>query len=664
MPEGTKTIDDTLEDDKRNTPDFWKKWVKKAKEAAKNHHDAGRAAWREYEKVARDSDTGVLGGGRDSKPYPIYWSSCKTLEPAYYSRTPKILSKRKGGINDGIALTMSLVVERMGEFFVDSVDFDDVMQSGVLDFIHTDKSTTQVSYEKGTKTKKEQVPLSTDGETLFDEEGLPFEGDWQQAPDGSYFYEKDTQIPWPVIKFMPCPFDEVLHTPDAKCDAEIYEKAYYFYMPKEEAEKRFPKKEINWKSGARDKKDPDFVDKGPDPSGKYLEGWECWCLSTKKVYWISDQCEEGFLDYKEDPYKLRGFFPSPKFIIGSRPSKHLYPTPVFLQLISLIDELHSAADRISILIKRVKRCALVDGSNPDLLMALNQLEDGEYVSCDNLQQVLEKGGVDNLVWFIPVKELVDAIGELSQMQEKFKNEFFEWFGVPDILRGQTDPMETAAAQELKTGAAQDRFKFPKKLVARLARDSIEMMIDLALSVMEDEQIAEIVNLEFMDPPHQERFTEAVAALRADDIRMVRVDIDTDSMSFLDDQLRAVKINNGVATLSRGLEQIAQMVQTSPDYAGVALQALLLSLEAMGLGKEFEDMVRKSVQGLIEKAENPPEPPPLDVTVEKILLTPEVGVTLAAPPAPIWTVKFVPNSKVKGVSALAPPPDDSPLTEHL
>jgi hypothetical protein len=136
-----------------------------------------------------------------------------------------------------------------------------------------------------------------------------------------------------------------------------------------------------------------------------------------------------------------------------------------------------------------------------------------------------------------------------------------------------------------------------------------MMIDLALSVMEDEQIAEIVNLPFMDPPHQERFAEAVAALRADDIRMVRVDIDTDSMSFLDDQLRAVKINNGVATLSRGLEQIAQMVQTSPDYAGVALQALLLSLEAMGLGKEFEDMVRKSVQGLIEKAENPPEPPP-------------------------------------------------------
>lgn len=616
MPEDTSTeglIE--LEDDKRNTPDYWRRWVKKASqgEAPKRHRESAAAAWREYEKEETLGSGGsVLEGNRSAKPYPIYWSSCKTLEPAYYSRTPKVLSKRKGGISDAVALTMSLIIERMGEHFEDCTDFDDVMQSAVLDFIHADKATTQVSYEMEDRVRKVPVPLmlGPEGDSLIDEAGVPFEGDWKQDGQGGFFYEKEEIYQAKKIKFMPCPYDEVLHTPDAKCETEIYEKAYYFFLPEDEAKKRFPGKEFNWKTGDRTKEDKSILETpAPTPLGKYIEGWECWCKSTKKVYWISEQFEGGFLDVKDDPYKLRGFFPSAKFILGSRPSKHLYPTPVFMQLLPLIDELHCAADRISILIERIKRRALVDGSNVELLAALNSLSDGEYVAVDNLQQVLEKGGVENLVWFIPVKELVDCITELSQIQEKFKNEFFEWFGVPDILRGQTDPIETAAAQEMKTGAAQDRFKFPKKLVARLARDSIEMMIDLALSVMSDEEIGEIVNVRHMDPGHQSRFAQALADLRADEIRMVRVDIDTDTMSFLDDQLRSAKINNGVVTLSRGLEQISQMLQIDPSFAAVALQALLLSLESMGLGKEFEDMVREGVNALIEKAKNPPEPPP-------------------------------------------------------
>jgi hypothetical protein len=616
MPDDIKTISQVKEisgdpEDKRDTHEFWRRFIKKAKDAAADHQENARAAWREYEKINSQTGTSVLSSNApDARPYPIYWSSCRTLEPAYYSRTPKILSKRRAGVTDPVASTMCLVVERLGDYFVDITDFDDVMQAAVLDFIHGDKACPQVSYVEEPKKVQVQVPLIPDGDQLIEEDGTPFEGEPEQDEQGNWFYTKSETQKNYVIKLMPCPYDEILHTPDAKCEAEINEKAYYFFMNKEEAEKRFPDKTINWKSGRRDRKDPDKLERDNiAPIGKYVEGWECWSKSNEKVYWISEQFMDGFLDSKDDPYKLRGFFPSPKFIIGNRPSKHLYPTPVFVQLFTLIEELHSAAARISVLINRVRRRALVDGANPELELALNQLSDGEYVAVENLQQILEKGGMDNLVWFIPVKELVDAITELSGIQEKFKNEFFEWFGVPDILRGQTDPVETAAAQEMKVSAAHDRFKFCKKLVARMARDSIEMMIDLALTVMDDEQLADICNVSYMEPEHQQRFAEALSALRADDIRTVRVDIDTDSMSFLDDQLRAAKINDGVATLSRGLEQIAQMVQTSPDYANVALQALLLSLEAMGLGKEFEDMVRASVAVLIQKAMNPPQPPP-------------------------------------------------------
>jgi len=608
MSEDTNSTADAPEM-RQDTPLFWKRWLKAAKgEECERHFKAGRAAWNEYEK--RDSNSGVDDAVK-AKPYPIYWASCKILEPAYYARTPKILSTRRCGIKDGIALTMSLIVERLGEYFVDSTDFDDVMQSAVLDFIHSDKATTQVTFDLEPRRIKKRVNLIPDkkGKKLVREDGLPGADDhpYQEDAQGP-FIEEPQMVNWPKIKFMPSSFDETLHTPDARCEAEITEKAYYFYMPQEQAEQRFPGKEINWKTGK--KKDIDDVDGvGEDDEGPvsaYVEGWECWCKTTGKVYWVSDQCHDGFLDVQEDPYRLRNFFPSPKFIIGSRPSKHLYPTPIFIQLLPLIDELHCAAARVSTLIERIKRRALIDGSNPELILALNRLDDGEYVAVENLQQILEKGSIDNMVWFVPVRELVQAITELASLQDKFKDEFFEWFGVPDILRGQTDPIETAGAQELKTGAAHDRFKFPKKLVARLARDSIELMIDLALSVMEDEQIAEIVNVKYWEEPHQQRFSEALETLRDDDMRLVRVDIDTDSMSFLDDHIRSQKVNMGVTTLSRGLEQIAQMMDKEPAYANVALQALLLMLENLGLGKEFNDILKESIGGLIEQAQNPPE----------------------------------------------------------
>jgi hypothetical protein len=416
------------------------------------------------------------------------------------------------------------------------------------------------------------------------------------------------------------PYDEVLHTPDAKSESEIKAKAYYFNLSSEEAKDRFGEdvsKKIHWKSNKTTKRseEKDRETESEDTHlnnapGSYVEGWECWCEETGYVYWVSNQYVEGFLDEKKNPYGLQGMFPSTKFIIGSKPSKSMYPTPNYIHVMPTISELHKLQNRIFNLITGIRRRALVDGANEELIYALNSLQGGEFVAIENLQSIIEKGGIENLVYWVPVQELVQAIGELQALDEKFKNDHYEWFGVPDILRGTTDPIETATSQEIKQSSAHDRFKFAKKQVRVLARDTIEMQIDLMLGMYSDEKIMRLVGFEFMTPMEQSVFPAALQFLRDDDERSIRIEIETDSMSFLDEQFRAQQMNIAIGTVTQGLQHISQTAQISPDFAKVGLHTLLMGLEVISPGgKDFQGGIKQAVDALIDQIENPPEPPP-------------------------------------------------------
>jgi hypothetical protein len=603
-----------VEENRYKTPDYWRRWIKAVKKASQDHFDQAKEAWDEYELF-------------ENRPYPIYWSSVKTLEPAYYSRTPKILTEREFGIHDPVALTASLIAERVGKHLIGESDFDAVMQKVVLDFIHADKATAQVTYTADFKEEEARVEIAQleDGSFINAKTQEVFDGDVSQDDLGLFANEMQ-KVPYNQrVRAVECSYDEILHSPEAKSESEIKEKAYYFLMDRQEAERRFGKdvaSKINWKT----KREAMSKEVGTEASrdlteivGEYIEGWECWYLPDAWVCWVSDQYQDGFLDQKDDPYGLKGFFPSPPFIISSRPSKTMYPTSAFQHLKACADQLHDAAERVTQLSAGAKRRALVDGADEDLIAALNSSEEGEYVAMTNLAKIVEKGGIENSVLWVPIGELVKAITELSNLQDKFKNEFFEWFGVPDILRGATDPLETASAQEIKSSAAHDRFKFQKKQIATLARDLIEMMTDLALAVYNEDLLKQIAGFDFMTPEHQGRWDAALQMLRDPKVRVVRLAIDTDTMSFVDEQQRAYKTQQAAQVLTNGLDKVYKMLEMSPDYAAVGLQALLLSLNAISPGKEFEDSVKKSVNALIEKAQapKPEQPPPPDYEMLKI-----------------------------------------------
>lgn len=616
----------------KSTVDWWFKWLKASKKSAKNHFIDSREAWREFEKANIENPNSQNSQQVESNVYPVYNFATQIIQAGLYARTPELTTEREFDINDDIASTMCLIVERLGKYFIRTSNFDDVFQCVVGDFVHAAKTTTQVLYE--TDFIEQEVPVflsggDEKGQPIFvSQDGSVYDGEVEQDATGYTGKQTIADPKTQVVKLGVVNFDEILHTPTAKTQDAIKEMAYYFSFTRAEAQGKFDPDVLQnfpWRKGLgrKDNVDDDSLankDSTVENPEEYIDGWECYCFDTKKVYWVSESYRQGFLKPPvPDPYGLKGFFPSPKFIIQNRPRKSLYPRPPYIHLRPTTSQLHVMYQRVFELIDSVRRRAIVDGDD-DVVSALNA-GDQEFVTAKSLKNIVEKGGLDKMIWYVPVQELVQAISELNALEDRFTTNVEKWFGTPDILQGVTDPIEAMGTQQIKAKAGTDRFKVPKKAVQQLARDSIQMMIDLAFKVFGDPKIADIAGFKYMTPEHQQRFPMALQTLRDDNESLIRIDIETDSLTFVDDGLKLQQRNNAIQATVDGIEEVSKMIQENPAMGALALRTVLLTLDGISEGKKFADEVKQIGDELIKIAQQP-KPPPPDYEAQKLQIMQE------------------------------------------
>lgn len=618
----------------KKTVSDWLKWIKAAKKAASRHWQDTREAWREFEKDTDDRDSGRSNNrGEAPKVYPAYYAAVETLLPAFYARTPQLVTERAFEIDDDVANTMALINQRVGKYFLRTSGFDETMKSSTADFIHAAKACNQIIYKAEIGKERKELQ-KVDEQTYVGADGQPYAGEVKQDTETkAYFGESDAaDEDSQCIELRPVPSDEIIHSPNAKVFDDIREIGIYFSFTKEEAQERFDAEVLAnypWKKGVDNKgTEPDDLGRERlETSEYYMDGWECCDKDSKTVYWVSESYPTGFLKPPAlDPWGFKGFFPITPFIVMNKPRKTLYPRPAYIHLRPTLTQLHVMYQRVFELIDSVRRRAIVDGDD-DLVSALNA-GDQEYISAKSLKSLIEKGGLESMVHYVPVAELVQAIVELNQQQEIFDSNVAKWIGVPGILRGESDPIEAVGTQEIKATAAHDRFRVYKKDIQQMARDSIEMMLDLAYGTFSDQKIARIAGFDYMKPEDQQRFPEALARLRNDTERVIRIDVETDSMTFIDQGLKAQRRNLAIQTALNGVNTVAQMAQENPVMANLALRTVLLGLEGLDDGKQYQDEIKSIGKQLIEAAQNPPPPPPTppDYEAQKVeVMAREVAV---------------------------------------
>ena len=281
--------------------------------------------------------------------------------------------------------------------------------------------------------------------------------------------------------------------------------------------------------------------------------WEIWNRSTREVLWIIREGGGCALRVDPDTLGLQGFYPIPKPICAVVTTDTMIPKAFYDLYAHLAADLDDTSRRISDLTAKIKVRGGYNAANRDIANLLTA-DDGKLLPVDGVD--LMSGGLQNHIWLVPILEWVNALKELYMSRDQQKNAIYEIIGIADIIRGATNPYETATAQRMKGTVGSGRMLGVQTGVANFVRDLMRLKSDIIARNFDAETLTRMTG---------ENVTPTVMdILRNDFTRFCSIDIETDSTVQADE-----------ATEKEANAQIMQVIGGTMQAAGGLLQTGLL-----------------------------------------------------------------------------------------
>jgi hypothetical protein len=440
-----------------------------------------------------------------------------------------------------------------------------------------------------------------------------------QQDDQGYFQMEDS-LDSVCCEILPLHYRDCLHTPNARWEEEITWKAYRSVLTRKQFKKQFGDKfDVPFQTIKADDKTPEDEKLLPV---EYAIIWEIWDKDEGDVKWLCEGYRESLLkplnlqktddqEESELDYELDNFFPSPPFILGTCGPDGMFPVPDYVQLRPLIGQLHGLADRLQQHVLALKSTGIYDGAVPGLKEALENVQSGQFKALNNFAELVDDKtpGLEKILRFFPMQEISETIRTIIEVVAQYENKFNEIYGIPDIVRGVTDPNETADAQQRKGQYHSIRTSTRSRQFQAMVRDTVEIACDLMWKKFPERKLREIVGVKHWDMQDQQKWPEVLLLLQDDDERKIRVDIETDSTIAQDEAEEIEQASFLAKTLTDGLAAVAAAVQQNPLFGPPAMGALEMVIGKTRYGRYLEPLFRKAKESFTQQLENPSPPPP-------------------------------------------------------
>jgi hypothetical protein len=485
-------------------------WLNQIDAFKKKHDDWSKKSWKIIEKY-RDEKK------RSTSEFNILWSNTETLKSSLYSATPVPSVTRRYKDADPIGLQVSEVLKRNLSYSVDSYDFDDVMQSVTEDYCLPGRGVVRVKYIPTYDKVQSRIPAEPVGFAI-DEMG-------QQQPQ----YAEGVEMSDDIGPFTLGEFEEKVVYEEALCEYVFWEDfafdvtrkwkdckwvAFKGSYTRKQAVKEFGDKAYKLAMDYTASNDSNKKIE-PDKENKAIV-WEIWDKEKRKQYFVAPSYPDGVLKVEDDPLNLEGFFPCPKPIVAVSTNDTPVPVPLYTLYQDQAEELNRVSSRISALIARLKVTGAYNAVN-DELVRISEAEDGHFIPIEGLGPDVR---IDDMVSYWPIEKIAEVLAGLYRQREEIKQVIYDITGLSDILRGQTDPNETAAAQQLKSKFGGIRQSPRQKVIQKFARDLFRLKAEIMAEKFSPQTLSMVANMEVTP--------EMVDLMRNNHPRNFRIDIETDS----------------------------------------------------------------------------------------------------------------------------------------
>ena len=518
--------------------------------------------------------------------FNVLWSNVQTLKAATYARMPQPDVSRRYRDNDPVGRVASLMIERALDFEVKNYpDFANTMRAVVYDRFLGGRGTCWVRYEP--ITRKEEVHPHQLGEMVTDADPEPVTID--------------------VLDFEMAPVDYV-HWNDfghnvCRTWSEVSVVWRKVYMGRRALKERFG--EVGGTVPLDSVPDDKQTRTESDQQGINRKGlvYEIWDKDEGKVFWLSKSLGE-VLEERDDPLGLEEFFPCPRPIYATLTTDSLVPVPDFLMYQDQARELDKLADRIDGLIDALKVRGVYDAGNTELARLFKEGESGDLIPVNNWAALAEKKGLAGSIDLVEIMPFAQALNECYKAFEQVKAEIYELTGISDILRGQTNADETATAQQIKNSYASLRLKTYQNEVERFACDIFRIKAEIICNHFDPSTLMQMAAADQLSQVDQQALPQALQLLKSNPMREFRIEVETDSMAFQDEQQEK---NDRMEFLKATQMFIAGVVQASaeqPQMMPVAVELLKFGVGAFRIGKGLEGVIDQAAEKMEQQAQQP------------------------------------------------------------
>lgn len=550
----------------------------------------------------------------------ILWSNVQTLKPAIYANLPVIQTQRRFLDKDPVANTGAFMLERATQYQTENYDFNSLINRSVIDRLVIGRGTPWIRYESEIKNEKIQVSPS-EGNKYADENGEEYESESVTEEDGNY-YATNEKIQNESVTADYLHYRDFL-TSKARCWEEVRWVARKAHYTKESFEERFGEEladKINFSDTNKEYEENANLSDEEKASHRQCTVYEIWCKDTKQVYWLTKGYKQGMLDEEEDFLGLKGFFPCPKPLFSTLTPNSIIPIPDYIYYQHQAHELDQIGGRIKTLTAALKAVGIYDAKS-EALVDLLQADDGTMIPVKDFDLVRDKGGVEGLVSFFPLRDVVQTLTNLYQARDAIKQEIYEISGVSDVLRGASNPHESATAQELKGEYAGIRLSDSQKAVQDFIKEILSIKAQIIANKFTDETIymtSSAAQFTLTEDGQPVDVSQSLQLLKDNLQRDYRIDIETNSTIATNQG----KTKEEIREFMEGFMQVIANITggiPAPLFP-VVKEASLFFIRSFRGGRDLEAALERGMENLKaqqEQAAQQPPPPDPYIQAEQI-----------------------------------------------
>jgi hypothetical protein len=381
-------------------------------------------------------------------------------------------------------------------------------------------------------------------------------------------------------------------------------------------------------------------DETDETSQKRGEVWEIWDKTDeKRIFIMLGHAQKELLEETEDPYSLECFFPCDCLTFVSEENS-VVPVAEYMLYEKQADALNKICKKIIDNQKSVKYIGVIGSQDKSIAQDISRAKDGDVLSIPVMSDV--QGNVNNMIGSVPVDSVVNLLNTLEAQKQQTIQNIYELTGISDIMRGATDPRETAKAQLIKGVFGSLRFQDRQKQVQNHRRNIYRIIAEIIAEHYDIDTIYEMTGIilphenqkaaiemqvkalqaqgaqipdnllkQYEDIKSNPTWEEVLDVLRSDKLRNYTVEIETTATAFDNKEELTEAINN----LTNTYVNMCQIAATlnSPELVKGFIPVMKMNIGncrvSSSVSRQLEEAIEGAYREMDEKMKSPAQPTP-------------------------------------------------------